>query len=112
MLLTGILSVLIGVAALLPPSTLGAIPGNDVTRHLLAFTALAIPIAVLAPRWLLFACLLFAAYGGLIEIIQPTFGRDAQLSDWVIDLLGVTLGSALGLAARWIPTLCASVRKR
>ena len=97
LLATILITVIIGAAALLPPPDLPQIPGRDKVHHAVAFAVLALPIAGLVPRWLPAAGLMFAAYGGLIEVIQPYFGRDAQLSDWWADLAGIVVGTILGL---------------
>ena len=70
---------------------------NDKTYHILAFAGLIIPIATLQPRWLLFAIPLFILFGGMIEIIQPYFGRTRDFADWIADIKGVFIGSAFGL---------------
>ena len=44
------------------------------------------------------ACLPGSAFGGLIEIIQPSFGRSADMHDWIADIAGVGLGIALALS--------------
>jgi VanZ family protein len=41
-----------------------------------------------------------SAFGGMIELIQPTFNRSADVNDWIADTLGVLIGIALGLAYR------------
>ena len=41
-----------------------------------------------------------SAFGGIIELIQPTFNRNAEIGDWVADTLGVLIGIYLGLASR------------
>ena len=41
-----------------------------------------------------------SAFGAIIELIQPTFNRSADLNDWVADTLGVLIGIGLGLAYR------------
>ena len=43
-----------------------------------------------------------SAFGGAIELIQPTFNRSADVNDWVADIIGVLLGTAGGLAYRRI----------
>ena len=41
-----------------------------------------------------------SAFGAIIELIQPTFNRNADLNDWVADTLGTLIGIGLGLAYR------------
>ena len=46
---------------------------------------------------------LLAAWGIVDELTQPFFGRLADASDWVCDLIGGGIGLAAGLAAsRWL----------
>lgn len=82
----------------------------DKLLHIAAYGVLGL-LAALAygSRWhsmstaavVLFA--LLAAWGIGDELTQPLFGRLADTSDWVCDLVGSTIGLAGGLAAsRWI----------
>lgn len=74
--------------------------GIDKLYHVVAFAALVFPTALLWPdRWRS-AGWLAILYGGILEIIQPAFGRSADISDLLADALGVTVGILLGLAAR------------
>ena len=41
-----------------------------------------------------------SVFGGLIELIQPSFGRSADMQDWIADIAGVALGIALALLYR------------
>jgi len=41
-----------------------------------------------------------SAFGGLIELIQPTFNRSADTNDWIADIMGVVLGILCGLMYR------------
>ena len=69
--------------------------GSDKLVHFIAFAALAFPLARTG-RFGLIPVLI----GAIIELIQPTFNRSAELSDWVADTLGVIIGIGLGLAYR------------
>ena len=42
----------------------------------------------------------FIGASAFIELIQPTFNRSAELSDWVADTLSMLIGIGLGLAYR------------
>ena len=64
------------------------------------FAALAFPLARTNRVSLLLVFIGASAFGGLIERIQPTFNRSADLNDWIADILGVMLGIALGLIYR------------
>ena len=69
--------------------------GSDKLVHFIAFAALAFPLARTG-RFGLIPVLI----GAIIELIQPTFNRSAELSDWIADTLGVLIGIGLGLAYR------------
>ena len=43
-----------------------------------------------------------SAFGGIIELIQPSFNRSADVNDWVADIVGVALGIGCGLLYRRI----------
>lgn len=94
---TALLAVLIAYLTL-SAGDLGTLaPGSDKLHHALAFAALAFPIAALQPRWTLPAMLVFAAFGGAIELIQPYVGRSRDVMDWLADVIGLGLGASLGL---------------
>lgn len=75
---------------------LKTVPRYNKIYHAFAFAGLALPIATLRPGWLFVAVPTYAAFGGLIEIIQPFVGRDCSFADWVADLTGVGLGIVAG----------------
>ncbi|WP_160144541.1 VanZ family protein [Pseudogemmobacter humi] len=89
-----------GVATLTPVAALPAVGGSDKLHHMLAFTVLALPVALLRPRWMLQTALALALYGGLIELVQPFVGRSRDLMDWLANLAGIATGSLTGLALR------------
>ena len=69
--------------------------GSDKLVHFIAFATLAFPLARTG-RFGLIPVLI----GAIIEFIQPTFNRSAELGDWVADTFGVLIGIGLGLAYR------------
>ena len=71
--------------------------GSDKLIHLAAFAALAFPLARTSRVSLLLVFIGASAFGALIEFIQPTFNRSADINDWIADILGIMLGIALGL---------------
>jgi len=79
-----------------PPAPEGA----DKLVHFMAFVALAFPLARTGRLGLLPVCFGASAFGAIIELIQPTFNRSADLNDWVADTLGALIGIGLGLAYR------------
>lgn len=95
--LTLLLALVIGVLTLIPPNVPQAMPGSDKHHHLIAFAALALPTAALAPRLLWGLLPALALYGVLIEVLQPFVGRSGDRRDALADGLGLIVGSALGL---------------
>ena len=69
--------------------------GSDKVVHLFAFAALAFPLARTRRIGLALVFLSACTFGGLIELVQPHFGRSADLNDWVADCVGVLCGIAL-----------------
>ena len=74
--------------------------GSDKVLHLIAFAALSFPLARTGRIGLTPVFVGASAFGGLIELIQPTFNRSADTADWVADILGVVLGIICGLIYR------------
>ena len=76
--------------------------GSDKIVHFIAFAALAFPLARTGRFGLLPVFIGASAFGGAIELIQPTFNRSADVNDWVADIFGVLLGISVGLVYRRI----------
>lgn len=93
--LTVVLGIVIAFLTLAPISSKG-VPGSDKLHHMLAFGALAFPLPFARPRLVWPVIMGVSAYGGLIEVIQPFFGREASWGDFLVDILGATLGGLLG----------------
>ena len=74
--------------------------GTDKLVHLIAFAALALPLTRTGRIGLVPVFVGASIFGGLIEIIQPSFGRSADMQDWVADIAGVALGIVLALLYR------------
>ena len=74
--------------------------GSDKVVHLIAFAALSFPLARTGRIGLLPVFVGASAFGGLIELIQPTFNRSADMNDWVADITGVVVGIICGLIYR------------
>ena len=74
--------------------------GTDKLVHLVAFATLAFPLARTGRFGLLPVFIGASAFGGAIELIQPSFNRSADVNDWVADVVGVILGIGLGLLYR------------
>lgn len=99
--LTLIITAVLTVAMLWPIDQPAPVPdGSDKVVHLIAFTALAFPLARTGRFGLIPVFVGASTFGGLIELIQPSFGRSADMQDWIADIAGVALGIALALLYR------------
>ena len=99
--ITLIVTLTLTVAMLWPLDTPPPAPsGSDKVVHLIAFAALSFPLARTGRFGLIPVFVGASAFGGLIELIQPSFNRSADMSDWVADILGVVLGIICGLIYR------------
>ena len=74
--------------------------GSDKVVHLIAFAALAFPLARTGRIGLVPVFIGASTFGGFIELIQPSFGRSADMQDWIADIAGVGLGIVLALIYR------------
>ena len=99
--LTVIVTLTLSVAMLWPLEAPPPAPeGSDKLVHFVAFAALAFPLARTGRFGLLPVFVGASAFGGAIELIQPSFNRTADVNDWVADSVGVILGIGLGLLYR------------
>ncbi|ABD53688.1 VanZ family protein [Jannaschia sp. CCS1] len=94
-IVTLILAAIIAVVTLVP-SPPGGVPGSDKLHHALAFACLAFPLSFARPRWVLWVVLGAIAFGAVIEVTQPAFGRMAEWADLWADGIGACVGAALG----------------
>ena len=69
--------------------------GSDKLVHFIAFAALAFPLAHTGRIGLGPVFVGAIAFGGAIELIQPSFNRSADVNDWIADVVGVVLGIGL-----------------
>ena len=77
------------------------VPASDKTQHAVVFFVLTGLGAVAYSGWRLWAMpFALSAFGGLIEILQPYFGRDRDYRDWIAD----TIGIAIAVAIVWLAT--------
>ena len=101
-MLTILLAVIIAVLTLAPLSS-ESVPGSDKLHHGLAFAVLAFPLPFVRPRFVWPIIIGVSVYGGLIEVIQPLFGREASWYDFFADLIGASLGGILGVqSGKWV----------
>ena len=91
---TLVLAVIIAVLTLAPMPS-GGPAGSDKLYHVLAFACLAFPLPLVRPRLAVWVILGVIAYGGMIEMIQPFFGRQAEWADLVADGIGAILGASV-----------------
>jgi hypothetical protein len=84
--------VIITTLSLWPLETLPSVPGTDKTHHLIAYAALMFPTALRKPdRWIMIG-LLFIAYSGAIELLQPHVNRYGEWLDMAANTSGVICG--------------------
>jgi hypothetical protein len=78
--------------SLWPPEKLPSVPGTDKAHHLIAYTVLMFPTALRKPnKWIMFG-LLFIAYSGVIELLQPYVNRHGEWLDMATNAMGVVCG--------------------
>ncbi len=99
-LLTIALATVIAILTLMPPVETNMPAGSDKAYHLLAFVALAFPLAAVRPRWSGALFVAYCAFGGAIEILQPYVGRSRELADLFADMVGIAMGIVLGFLVR------------
>ena len=99
--LTALVAITLTVAMLWPLDAPPPAPeGSDKLVHFIAFAALAFPLARTGRLGLVVVFIGASAFGGLIELIQPTFNRSAEVGDWVADTVGVVIGIGAGFFYR------------
>ena len=98
--LTLIMTLILTVALLWPLDRPPPAPGSDKLVHLITFAALAFPLARTGRFGLLPVFIGATAFGGGIELLQPSFNRSAEVNDWVADIVGVIIGIGCGLLYR------------
>jgi VanZ family protein len=91
--LTLVLAFLILYLSLKPPSEVDTkLLVSDKVLHLFAYCLMVLPVSLerVFPH---FSVFLFAlAYGGCIELIQPFWGREADIMDFFANAGGIILG--------------------
>ena len=101
--LTLILTLTLTIAMLWPlDAPLPAPNGSDKLAHLVAFAALSFPLSRTGRFGLLPVFIGASVFGGLIELIQPSFNRSPDMNDWVADVVGVAIGIACGVIYRYL----------
>lgn len=90
------------VASLYPADSLPTVPGTDKTHHLIAYAAVALPVALTRPACWLSYIVGIVAYSGAIELIQPYVNRYGEWYDLGANSLGVLTGILLAYVLRWL----------
>lgn len=91
--LTAVILVAITFLSLWPLEQLPSVPGTDKSHHFLAYACLMFPAALRRPRnWLLIG-LLFIAYSGTIELVQPYVNRYGEWLDMLANSTGIVCGA-------------------
>ena len=99
--LTLVMTTVLTTAMLWPLEAAPPAPeGADKLVHFMAFLALAFQLGRTGRFGLLPVFIGASAFGAIVELIQPTFDRSADLNDWAANTLGVLIGIGLGLAYR------------
>ena len=83
---------IITTLSLWPLEKLPTVPGTDKIHHLIAYAALMFPTALRKPdKWTMIG-LLFIAYSGAIELLQPYVNRYGEWLDMAANTLGIICG--------------------
>jgi len=92
------------VAASLAPVQDGPSVGNDKLLHFIAYFALAglVSISTWSVRWCLFAVAFIIVLGGVLEIVQPHYGRAGDWLDFFADAAGAVSGFLAAFAIRQV----------
>ena len=84
----------------LPELPLPDAAASDKLHHLLAYAALAIPVAAARPRRWVWILMLLLAWSGMIELVQPFVNRHRELADLAANATGLAFGPGAGAAVR------------
>jgi hypothetical protein len=95
--------------SLWPLQQLPPVPGTDKTHHLIAYAILMFPAALRKPKNRLLIGLLFVAYSGAIELVQPYVNRYGEWLDMLANVGGLVCGV---LAARAVNVLASGRNNR
>ena len=74
--------------------------GSDKLIHFIAFAALAFPLSRTGRFGLMPIFIGASAFGGIIELLQPSFNRSSEVNDWIADIVGILLGIICGILHR------------
>jgi len=95
--LTVVILTAITILSLSPEEKLPETPGSDKLHHYIAYAFLALPVALRRPRKWLMLCLIFVAWSGTIELLQPLVNRCRDIFDLLANATGVASGILIGV---------------
>ena len=78
--------------SLWPLEELPSVPGTDKILHLIAYAILMFPAALRKTKKWAVLCILFIAYSGIIELLQPYVNRYCEWLDLAANIIGVICG--------------------
>ena len=107
LIMTSVCAALIAFLSIGYQNSFGISFGSDKLLHAIAYTCLVLPMALTQPRSLLWFLPIAMVFGGIIELIQPYFGRSREGLDLVANAAGLGLGSIIGASFHrlfWIGT--------
>lgn len=90
--LTVLIALALCIATLSPGMPAVGPQGSDKWQHFGGFALLVLPLSYARPGWGLPILIGAAAFGGLIELVQPSVGRDAEWADLAADIAGAATG--------------------
>lgn len=94
------LFVAITALSLWPDDPSSSAPGSDKLHHLVAYAALVFPVALRRPKSWYLIVVLFIAFSGLIELIQPFVYRYGEWLDLAANIIGLACGILFAEAVR------------
>lgn len=83
----------LSLSSIQPRGSIGPI-GIDKACHFLAFAVLVLPLSFIWPRLRVWILLCVISFGGLIELLQHLFGRQAEWNDFLANGIGSISGVA------------------
>ena len=92
---------MITILSLRPLQILPPVPGSDKTHHFIAYATLIFPTALRKPKYWQIIVLLFIAWSGAIELIQPYVNRYGELQDLAANIIGLVCGYLLVQIVNW-----------
>jgi hypothetical protein len=95
LIITAFLLTVIATLSLWPVINLPQVPGSDKTHHFIAYGILMLPVALRKPKHWLWITLGFAAFSGLIELIQPYVNRYGEWLDMAANVTCLACGIAV-----------------